>query len=187
MESKLDIFELIDEYQGLFPHEATRTQPIIQFLKKFEGSQLIDRRNFVGHLTASAYIINATRTALLLLNHRILKRWLQPGGHIEVSDESIIAAALREAKEETRIPSSLLYPVSNSIFDIDSHPIPENLRKNEPSHTHHDISFLFVCADIHFVDHDKNESTGSGWVSFKELSQKGDYKNRLEKILQLTK
>src|SRR5687767_1025896 len=128
MESKIEIIKLIDDYRSSFTDESKRTEPILTFLNSFEGWQLFDRKNFVGHITASAYIINQSRKSILLLKHKTLNRWLQPGGHIDATDTSIMAAALREVKEETGISSSLLFPVSTSVFDVDSHPIPENIK-----------------------------------------------------------
>lgn len=52
------------------------------------------------HLTASSLICSPTGHVLLMMHHKI-GRWLQTGGHIESIDESLVAAALREASEES--------------------------------------------------------------------------------------
>lgn len=52
------------------------------------------------HLTASAVVLDPTRSSVLLVLHRKVRLWLQPGGHCERSDASLAAAALREATEE---------------------------------------------------------------------------------------
>src|SRR4051812_13856407 len=57
-----------------------------------------------GHITASAVVMDADAERTLLIYHRKLSRWLQPGGHVEPSDVSLAEAALREATEETAIP-----------------------------------------------------------------------------------
>ncbi|MDH6242441.1 NUDIX domain-containing protein [Mycobacterium sp. OTB74] len=56
-----------------------------------------------GHITASALVLDHTRTQALLTLHPRLGRWVQLGGHCEDIDPDIRAAALREASEESGI------------------------------------------------------------------------------------
>ena len=56
-----------------------------------------------GHITASALVLDHTRTKALLTLHPRLGRWVQLGGHCEDVDTDIRAAALREATEESGI------------------------------------------------------------------------------------
>jgi len=104
------------------------------------SSDCMSRHHPPGHITASAWIVDHQRTAALLVHHRKLDRWLQPGGHVE-DDASVLAAARREVEEETGLKSVEVY--SNEIFDLDIHPIPA--RKNEPAHLHYDVRFLFIA------------------------------------------
>ena len=90
-----------------------------------------------GHLTASAWVVEPTRERTLLMHHRKLDRWLQPGGHVD-GDPDLLASALREAREETGLRQPV--PVSPEIFDVDRHWIPE--RKAEPGHWHFDVRYL---------------------------------------------
>jgi 8-oxo-dGTP pyrophosphatase MutT (NUDIX family) len=95
-----------------------------------------------GHFTASAFVLSPERDALLLIHHRKLDLWLQPGGHVEAEDEDLIAAARREVLEEVGIPAlKLLRP---GIFDVDIHAIPA--RPDEPAHEHFDVRFLFSAS-----------------------------------------
>ena len=48
-----------------------------------------------GHITASALVLDHTRTKALLTLHPRLGRWVQLGGHCEDVDTDIRAAALR--------------------------------------------------------------------------------------------
>src|SRR3954462_759494 len=98
METKADINALINEYLQKFPGEAQSVAALIHFISTQE--ELISRKNFNGHITASAFIIDQYGQSLLLLKHRSLNRWLQPGGHVDPTDASLADAALREAIEE---------------------------------------------------------------------------------------
>lgn len=57
------------------------------------------------HFTATAYIIKEDRT--LLHYHKKLKKWLPPGGHVEVN-ETPPECAKREALEETGLEISFV-------------------------------------------------------------------------------
>lgn len=100
-----------------------------------------------GHFTASAFVLSSDRSALLLIHHAKLLRWLQPGGHVEASDETLVAAATREVMEECLLESSELELMSDQPFDLDIHVIPE--RRDEPQHLHFDVRFLYRCLTDH--------------------------------------
>jgi 8-oxo-dGTP pyrophosphatase MutT (NUDIX family) len=77
-----------------------------------------------GHITASALVLDHTGNHTLLTLHPRLGRWVQLGGHCEDSDADIVAAALREAQEESGIagltigstPAALhVHPVTCSL------------------------------------------------------------------------
>lgn len=71
-----------------------------------------------GHLTGSAIVVNAERSAVALVFHPRVGRWIQPGGHVEPSDRSLAEAAWREATEETGIEG---LRVSAEPVDLDIH------------------------------------------------------------------
>lgn len=56
-----------------------------------------------GHVTASALVLDHTGSRVLLTLHPRLGRWVQLGGHCEDDDTDIVAAALREATEESGV------------------------------------------------------------------------------------
>lgn len=64
-----------------------------------------------GHITASTLILDHHGGHTLLTLHPRIGRWLQLGGHCEPDDETVVAAALREATEESGIAGLTLDPV----------------------------------------------------------------------------
>lgn len=98
----------------------------------------LNRSCMSGHLTASAWLVSPSRDRALLVHHRKLNRWLQPGGHAD-GQTDLAAAARREAEEETGLAGFKL--LSPDLFDFDRHWIPA--RGAEAGHWHYDCRFLF--------------------------------------------
>jgi len=94
-----------------------------------------------GHVTASAIVLSPDRARVLLVRHRKLGRWLQPGGHLEPSDVTLIGAAEREVLEETGVP--VRHDPPPTIIGIDVHTIPAT--DLEPAHRHFDLVFRFLA------------------------------------------
>jgi len=119
-----------------------------------------------GHFTASGFVASPDRKSVLLIYHDKLRRWLQPGGHIEPDDLTVEAAARREVAEETGLVD--LLRVGSSLIRVDAHPIPA--RGREPAHTHLDLAFGFVATSNRIGPLD--EVLDARWVSFDAL---GDF------------
>ncbi len=100
------------------------------------------RKNAEGHVTASAVVARPEDSAFLLVWHRKLARWLQPGGHLEESDPSVFAAAVREAREETGL-ERFTSPLGERLFDVDVHLIPAH--GPDPAHFHFDARYLLLA------------------------------------------
>jgi 8-oxo-dGTP pyrophosphatase MutT (NUDIX family) len=106
-----------------------------------ELAEPLSRSEPRAHFTASAFVVDETCVRTCLVQHVKLGRLLQPGGHVEQSDISLEAAALREAHEETALEVGL-HPIAPRPFDLDIHEIPE--RPGEPAHFHLDVRYLVV-------------------------------------------
>jgi len=118
-----------------------------------------------GHLTASAWIVEAARRRTLLTHHHKLDRWLQLGGHVD-GHPDLLDAALREAREESGL--ARLRAVSPEIFDVDRHRIPA--RGSEPEHWHYDVRFL-IEADPAEPLVVSNESKDLAWVELARVAE----------------
>ncbi len=119
-------------------HERAMTEAVVQFLRS--TPEPFSSTNQAGHITASAWVVREDGL-VLLTHHTKLDAWFQVGGHVEPDDESVFAAARREALEESGLTE--LRPLSPAIFDVDVHRIPA--RGPMPAHLHHDIRYLFAA------------------------------------------
>ena len=121
-----------------------------------------DRTTRPGHLTGSAFVVDASGERFVLLFHAKLQRWLQPGGHAD-GDMNLAAVALREATEETGIVGLEVDPAP---LDVDVHEVRP---PKEDAHLHLDVRYLVVAP--HGAELAGNhESTELRWVGWTELS-----------------
>ncbi|HQZ27401.1 MAG TPA: NUDIX hydrolase [Verrucomicrobiales bacterium] len=162
------LLDLIDQYLVRHPAEGDNALRFRDFVVR--NPQCFERSLAEGHITASAWILDATGQKTLLTHHRKLNLWLQPGGHAD-GNSDVLAVALQEGLEETGLRS--LRAVSPEIFDLDIHGIPA--RKEEPSHFHYDVRFLlqndgaetFVVSaeshDLAWVELDQLETYTTEW------------------------
>jgi 8-oxo-dGTP pyrophosphatase MutT (NUDIX family) len=151
----------IASHTSFDPAEAESIAATLAFLG--EQSRCWQRNNHAGHLTASAWVVNTAKSHVLLTHHRKFNCWLQVGGHVDAEDESLLAAALREAREESGIQA--IEPLQTTIFDIGHHPIQT---PKEPAHVHYDIRYLLVVRTMEFVV--SEESNDLAWVPLAEVA-----------------
>jgi coenzyme F420-0:L-glutamate ligase len=89
-----------------------------------------------GHITASTLVLDSEGKRVLLTLHPRVGAWLQLGGHVEDDDPTLMAAAAREALEESGIEGIRIDP---KPVDLDIHPITCSL--GLPTR-HFDIRFI---------------------------------------------
>ena len=124
-----------------------------------------ERTSRLGHVTGSAWIVDRAGTAAVLLHHRKLGKWLQPGGHSD-GERDVREVAVREAREESGLRS--LVPAMRGIYDIDVHAIPA--RGADPAHAHYDVRFAFF-ADRREAPRLNGESHAVAWIPFSEIER----------------
>lgn len=158
--AQLDAYAPFDELEGL------HVQQLQQFLRATDNAY--DRSNLVAHVVAEAWIVNPNRDSVVLVEHKLSKVWLTPGGHCE-GNPDVFASAVREAEEETGL-TNLTPLLHKNIFDINVGPVPTRERhgNREPIHLHFDVCYAFEApqnASLTISD----ESTGLAWVAVTDI------------------
>jgi 8-oxo-dGTP pyrophosphatase MutT (NUDIX family) len=98
------------------PQEQLRSA-YVEHLRSHDDGML--RSCVPAHLTASAMVLDHTGQRVLLTLHRKGGFWGQLGGHCEPQDDTLAAAALREATEESGIGGLRL--LGDGPVDLDRH------------------------------------------------------------------
>jgi 8-oxo-dGTP pyrophosphatase MutT (NUDIX family) len=129
----------------------------------------------IGHLTGSAWLVSKDGERALLMHHRKLNRWLQPGGHADGSAD-LAQVSLREAEEETGLLDLIVQP---EIFDLDRHLIPA--RGLEKEHFHYDVRFIVRATESEeFVQNE--ESLALAWFDIKELAENSELDSSIQRM-----
>lgn len=134
-----------------------------------EGHNVRDRKNFNGHITASALVYaSKLQECLFIYNIKIGKRLL-PGGHCEAL-EAPIEAAKRELREETSIILNRKSLDTSILLAINTHEVLGSARLGEPAHLHYDFIYMFeVDRDNCFVKVDESEVSNAQWQDIRAL------------------
>jgi ADP-ribose pyrophosphatase YjhB (NUDIX family) len=133
------LVELLSSYVASTAREEADRCAMLRLAQELQ--EPLSRDEPSAHFTASALVIDVACERVCLVAHAKLGRLLQPGGHVEATDLSLEAAALREAREETALELAF-HPTAPRPFDLDVHEIPA--RDDEPRHWHLDVRYLLV-------------------------------------------
>jgi 8-oxo-dGTP pyrophosphatase MutT (NUDIX family) len=165
--SAQQINSTVAAYLAAYPDDAAAIAPLTAALGF--GTDLTSRKEFGGHVTASAVLIGPDGR-VLLVHHRALDRWLCPGGHLEPGDTDVSAAAVRELTEETGVSADDFEPVRSTPLHIDVHPIPANDAKDEPDHQHFDFRMAFRMTGNGALSLQEEEVLGAAWRPVTEIA-----------------
>lgn len=188
----IPIETICKQYLSVFPQERDGLRPLTSQLKTRGQEDITSRKMFdTGHVTASVIIVAQPSKAVLLIDHVVLKMQIQPGGHIEPEDDSVLAAAYRECEEETGIPKEALtyIPLSEQDrevpFNIWVQDVPENIAKGEPAHHHYDFWYLFTVKDGVAVESEDSGVANHQWVQFTDFAEDPSFARQAEKVEKL--
>ena len=150
------------------PVDEREAHSVGRFLAAFDSLVApLDQESDPIHVTGSAVVVGPR--GVVLLEHKRLGIWLQPGGHID-PEETPWDAALRESREETGLEVSFAGP-------IDAAGVPElihvDVHEGGRGHTHLDLRYLIDGGDAD-PDPPEGESQMIEWFSWEAALDRAD-------------
>ena len=133
-----EALELLDGWVAPGAEQEALRERYVEHLRAHPDGLTRDCRP--DHLTASTIVLSQDGTQVLLTLHAKARQWFQFGGHCELGDASLAAAALREVTEESGLADLALDP---DPIHLDEHAVTFC---GEAGLVHHlDVRFLAVA------------------------------------------
>jgi 8-oxo-dGTP pyrophosphatase MutT (NUDIX family) len=161
-----EIVEALAAYLDRYPEEKTLLTEPVELLAR--GKNFASRRNFDMHVTVGALLTRGEE--ILLVGHLAYGIPLQPGGHLEPTDTTLIDAAVRELAEETGIDPDAVVAVSQDPVYVEFGRVPARPQKDEPEHFHLDLGYAFTTTgDVGSLQ--ESEVTSAAWYRLDEAER----------------
>lgn len=126
------------------------------------------RTNELVHMTASSWIVNRSRTKILLVYHNIYQSWSWTGGHAD-GDSDLLAVSIREGREETGLYN--IRPLTDAIFSLENLCVNGHVKKGKyvSSHLHANVTYLLEADDSESLAINQEENSGVAWFPIDEV------------------
>ena len=161
--------QIIAGFQPGDGREAAEQRTMLEIIAQ-QGDALLHRSSALAHMTASAIIVNRSRTKTLMAFHRIYNSWAWTGGHAD-GESDFEAIARREAQEETGIEG--LRRLGNGAASIEILPVWAHKKRGQDvgSHLHLNVSYLFEADDALPLRVAQDENSAVGWIEIDKLEE----------------
>lgn len=100
--------EILTTWQPPTDEQAALRDEYVAHLQAHDDGLL--KLCFPAHLTAGVLVVSTDGDRVLLNLHGKAQRWFAFGGHIEPTDDDLVASAHREGTEESGIPDLVVEP-----------------------------------------------------------------------------
>lgn len=161
----MELMRQIETYVPFNEQEERDRQLILRCLK--EQRDIFLRENPLAHMTASAWVVNRTRTKVLMIYHNIYDSWSWLGGHAD-GEKNLLSVAVREVQEESGIRE--VRPVSGEIYSLEALTVDGHVKRGQyvSSHLHLNVTYLLEASEEESLKIKPDENSGVSWFGLEE-------------------
>ena len=154
--------EDIKNYKPYNEQEAKDKDLILKCINLHDD--ILTRENTIAHITSSGYIVNKSRTKVLMIYHNIYKSWAWTGGHAD-GDSDLLHVAIKEAGLKS------VTPVMTNILGLDVLNVNGHIKKGKyvSSHLHLSVAYLLEANEEDKLIVNEEETSGVKWLPINEL------------------
>ncbi len=164
-----ELIEEIQKYQPYNEQEENDKRIMLKTISQVEDS--LTRENETFHFTTSAWIVNPTRTKILMIYHNIYNSWAWVGGHAD-GNANLLEVCQREIQEETGVQHLKL--LSDGVFGLSIQTVKAHIRKGKyvSAHLHYDLQYLFEVNEEEPLMIKPDENSQVGWLEVDTFLEK---------------
>jgi 8-oxo-dGTP pyrophosphatase MutT (NUDIX family) len=175
----MNLFEQITKYNPYNDQEKKDKEIFLRYFQMFPD--ILNRSNELVHVSASGWIVNHSRTKVLLVYHNIYDSWSWTGGHAD-GESNLLNVAIREAKEETGL--TIVKPIIEDIFSLENLYVIGHFKNSKyiSPHLHLNFTFLLEADDNAHIQANLLENKDTRWFTLKDALEVPSEKWMVENI-----
>lgn len=165
------LVDIMNNYVAFDEEEKSDVEQFKLFLNSFGKEKCAVRENTIGHLTASAWVVNKEKTKVLFAYHNIYQSWAWLGGHAD-GDLDLLNVAMKEAKEESGIAN--IKPILDAPIDVSVVCVQPHYKRGNyvSSHLHYNLVYLLEGDENNELSIAEGENSAVGWIEIDDLLNK---------------
>ena len=173
------LIKQIEDYSPFNEQEKADKKEILNYLKS--KSECLTRQNKNAHITTSGWIVNQSRTKVLMAYHNIYNSWAWLGGHAD-GNPDLKHVVLKEIEEELGLKTAKF--LCDDIFSIEILGVSGHEKRGEyvSSHLHFNITFLLEADENEPVRIKADENSQVGWIDIHDIKNKSTESWFVERI-----
>lgn len=177
--------DFLQQLQSFIPFNEQEAHDREVALRCLQMPDIYLRENELVHITASAWIVNADRTRVLMAYHNIMQSWAWLGGHAD-GETDLLKVALKEAHEESGVRN--IRPVSESLYSVEMLTVDGHVKRGKyvNSHLHLNATYLLEADETDELSVKADENSGVKWIPINEVeshcSHRWDWENIYAKL-----
>lgn len=161
--------KLLKEIKEYIPFNEQEEKDKELFIKWLEsGLDVFTRANEVAHFTATSWIVNKTRTKVLMAYHNLYKTFAWLGGHAD-GEKDMLKVAIKEMQEESGVENYKI--LSHNIFTLETLCVRGHEKHGAyvPTHLHLNVTYLFEVDETEPIRIKEDENSAIGWIDVDKI------------------